>query len=66
MPGGGMSTIRPNQSVLTRAFRANFSLSSPRKRLQDRYAVFRFNNACLFREKYTVKSSFCPKSVRKY
>ena len=31
---GGMSTIRYTRSVFTRAFRANFSLSFPRKRLQ--------------------------------
>ena len=31
---GGMSTIRYTRSVFTRAFRANFSLSFHRKRLQ--------------------------------
>ena len=30
---GGMSTTRYTRSVFTRAFRANFSLSFPRKRL---------------------------------
>ena len=29
---GGMSTIQYTRSVFTRAFRANFSLSSPRKK----------------------------------
>ena len=67
---GGMSTIRYTRSVFTRAFRANFSLSSLKKRIvmgeKDRCAVFGFNNDLLFPEKYTVKFSFCPKSARKY
>ena len=41
---GGMSTIRYTRSVFTRAFRANFSLSSPKKKIvmseKDRCAVF--------------------------
>ena len=65
---GGMSTIRYTRSVFTRAFRANFSLSSLKKRIvmgeKDRCAVFGFNNDLLFPEKYIVKFSFCPKSAR--
>ena len=42
---GGISTIRHTRSVYTRAFRANFSLSFPRKEIvigkKDRCAVFR-------------------------
>ena len=67
---GGMSTIQYTRSVFTRAFRANFSLSSSRKKIvmgkKDRCAVFGCNNDRLFTEKYTVKFSFCPKSARKY
>ena len=57
-------------SVFTRAFRANCSLSFPRKKIvigrKDRCAVFRCSNDRLFPEKYTVKFSFCSKSARKY
>ena len=67
---GGMSTIRYTRSVFTRAFRANFSSRSPKKKIvmgeKDRCAVFGFNNDLLFPEKYIVKFSFCPKSARKY
>ena len=60
---GGMSTIRYTRSVFTRAFRANFSVSFPRK--NNGCAVFGCNNDRLFPEKYTVKFSFCPKIARK-
>ena len=57
-------------SIYTRAFRDNFSLSFPRKKIvmgkKDRCALFGCNNDCLFPEKYTVKFSFCRKSARKY
>ena len=33
---------------------------------KDRYAVFGFNNDCLFPEKYTAKFSSCPKIARKF
>ena len=67
---GGMNTIRCTRSVFTRAFQANFSLSSPRKKIvtgkKDRCAVFGCINDRLFPEIYTVKLSFRPKSERKY
>ena len=67
---GGMSTIQYTRSVFTRAFRANFSLSSSRKKIvmgkKDRCAVFGCNNYRLFTEKYTAKFSFCPKIAGKY
>ena len=66
---GGMSSIRYTRSVYTRAFRANFWLSSPRKKIvmgkKDRCAVIGCNNDRLFPEKYTVKFSFCPKNACK-
>ena len=66
---GGMNTIRYTRSVFTRAFQANFSLSSPRKKIvtgkKDRCAVFGCINDCLFPEIYTVKYSFRPKSALK-
>ena len=63
-----MSTIRNTRSVHTRAFRANFSLSFPRKDCngkKDRCALFGCNNDRLFPEKYTVKFSFYLKSASK-
>ena len=52
---GGNNTIRYTRSVFTRAFRANFSLSFPRKKIvigkKDRCAVFGCNNDRLFTEK---------------
>ena len=67
---GGMNTIRYTRSVFTRTFRANFSLSSPRKKIvtgkKDRCAVFGCINDRLFPEIYTVKLSFRPKSALKY
>lgn len=54
---GGMNTIRCTRSVFTRAFQANFSLSSPRKKIvtgkKDRCAVFGCINDRLFPEKYS-------------
>ena len=47
------------RSVFTRAFRANFPLRFPRRKIV-------IGNDRLFPEKYTVKSSFCPKCARKY
>ena len=42
MPRGGMSAIRYTRSVITPAFRANFFLSFPRKKIvmgkKDRFA----------------------------
>ena len=45
----GQEQIRHTRSVFTRAFRANFSLSFPRKK--DRCAVFGCKNDRLFTEK---------------
>ena len=62
-PGG-----REHDLIFTRAFRANLSLSFPRKnvmRKKDHCAVFGCNNDRLFPEKYALKFSFCPKSPRK-
>ena len=67
---GGMNMIRYIRSVFTCAFRANVYLTFPRKRLssekKDCCAMFGCNNDRLFPKKYTVKFSFCPKSVHKY
>ena len=66
---GGMNTIRYTRPVFTRVFQANFSLSSPRKKIvmgkKDRCAVFGCINDRLFPEIYTVKFSFRPKSPLK-
>ena len=48
---GGMSSIQYTRSGFTRAFRANFPLSFPRKKIV-------IGNDRLFREKYTVTFSF--------
>ena len=57
-------------SVIMRAFRTNFSLSFPKKKIvmgkKDRCAVFRCNDGRLFPKKYSLKFSFCPNSARKY
>ena len=67
---GGMSTILYTRSVFTRAFRANFSISFPKKKIvmrkKDSCAVLGCNNDLLFPEKYTLKFPFCPKSPRKF
>ena len=55
-------------SVITCAFRTNFSLFSKKKIVmgkKDR-PVFRCNDGRLFPKKYSLKFSFCPKSARKY
>ena len=53
-----MRSIRNTRSVFNRAFRANFSLSFPRKKIvmgkKDRCAVFGGNNDRLFPKKYTL------------
>ena len=65
-----MSAIRYTLPAFTRAFRGNFTLSFPRKKIlmgkKDRCAVFECTNDRLFPEKYIVKFSFYPKSARKY
>ena len=67
MPRGHEHDPIYSPSIFTRAFHANFSLSSPRKKIvmgkKDHCAVCGRNNDRLFPEKYTVKFSFCPKSV---
>ena len=66
----GMSTSQYTRSIFTRAFRANFSLSFPRKRLQwEKKIVVPCLDVIMiafFGGNYTVKFSFCPKSARKY
>ena len=66
-PGGHEHDPIYSLSIYTRAFRANFSLSFPRKKIvvgkRDRCGAFGCNNDCLFPEKYTVKFSFCLKSA---
>ena len=51
--------IRYTRSLFTHAFRANFYVSSPRKKIvmgkKDSCAVFGRSNDHLFPEKYTVK-----------
>ena len=62
---GGMNTIRYTRSVFTRVFQANFSLSSPRKKIvmgkTDRCAVFGCINDRLFPEIYS--SLFARKAL---
>ena len=63
MPRVGMSTIRYSCSVFTCAFRVNFSLSFPRKRLQwekNHCDMFGCNNDRLSSERYTVEFFFLP------
>ena len=68
-PGGHEHDPIYSLSYIYGRFRANFSLSFPRKDCngkKDRCSVFSCNNERLFPQGYTVKFSFCPKSARKY
>ena len=58
-----------NSLSIYAGFSSQFFVSFPRKRLlweKDHCAVFGCNNDRFFPEKYTLKFSFCLKSVRKY
>ena len=71
MPRGHELDLIYTRSVFTRAFfEPIFLYVFPEKdfngKKKDRCAVFGCNNDRLFPEKYTLKFSFCPKSVRKY
>ena len=50
----------------SRQFFFKFSYKKIAMGKKDRCAMFGCNNDCLFLEKYTVKFSFCLKSMRKY